>query len=74
MLPLSLTLGIRFEALEGEKEKLVPSESVMGYLCHSNPKHIICISEFHLPFPFSLIKGSYYTLSNNLKLLSSCYS
>lgn len=71
VLLLSLILGIRSEALEDEKEKLVSLEIVRGYLCHLDLKHISRITEFHLPFPFLIIKGRYYTLSNNLKLLSS---
>lgn len=55
----------------GWKEKLVSLEIVRGYLCHLDLKHISRITEFLLPFPFLIIKGRYYTLSNNLKLLSS---
>lgn len=68
-LSLSLILGIRSEALEGKKEKLVSLETVRGYLCHSNPKHVIFIIEFHLPFPFLQYKVEALPLAITL----NCY-
>lgn len=67
--PYPWYLGLDFEALEAKKEKLVSLESMTGYLWHSDLKYIICISDVHLPFAFSIMKGRIHTLSNNL----NCY-
>lgn len=66
---LSLIFEIRSKALEGEKEKLVFLVTVRGYLCHSNPKHVIFIIEFHLPFPFL----QYKVESMPLAIILNCY-
>lgn len=66
---LSLMLGITPKALEGEKEKLVSLETVKEYLCYPNPKRVIFITEFHLPFPFLQYKVETIPLAITL----NCY-